>query len=281
MALIAVLAVQSNVYAEETKEDTSKDNSNIHYYNSKVSGNFNVRTWLGSNTVDQFINIKSGGQGTSTFVNSKQSITFLEMESQYWFGFLTQNQLFTLGPLFGIGFDFSYGRNSFSNVSLGNSEQPLTADIVTYLLDISFLKFALVHNEKMTKYLALSGHYMSYSNSLSGSSPLNGLGVGLDAQYDFNDSLNTYFKLNYIPSASSIRLNTAWGSEGELGMKWFISPKVAVNVSYKAVYYNGLFNGTANLPVQGGASNQTNPVPFTINLVDLMHGLSLGASYYF
>ena len=273
MALVAVFINQSNVYAEDLAE--------IKYYNSKVSGSFSIKTWLGTNSVDQFISLKSGGQTNNSFVNSKQSVTFLELESQYWFGFLTQNQLFSLGPLFGIGFDFAYGKNSFSNVSLGTSDQPLTADIITYLLDLSFIRLALLHDDKMSRYLALTGHYMSYSNSLSGSSPLNGLGVGIDTQYAFDDNFDLYFKLNYIPSASSTRLNTAWGSEADLGMKWFVSPKAAVNISYKALYFNGLYNGTANVPTAGSATQQTTAVPFTINLNDIMHGLSIGASYYF
>lgn len=278
MALVALVLTQSNVYAEETQQQTTEEaQPSIKYYNSKVSGTFNVKTWLGSNSVDQFIKIGSGGQNSS-FVNSKQSITMLELESQYWFGFITQNQLFNLGPLFGIGFDFAYGKNSFSNVSLGN-DQPVTADIITYLLDVSFIKLALLHDEKMNKYLSLTGHYMSYSNSLSGSSPLNGLGIGIDSQYDFNDNMDAYFKLNYIPSASSLRLNTAWGSEGELGMKWFISPKAAINVSYKALYYSGVYSSVANIPTGNG--NETTPTPFTINLNDILHGLSIGANYHF
>lgn len=278
MALFALLLTQSNVYAEESQQKPTEEvQSSIRYYNSKVSGSFNVKTWLGSNSVDQFIQLGPGIQNAS-FVNSKQSVTMLELESQYWFGFITQNQLFNLGPLFGIGFDFAYGKNSFSNVSLG-SDQPLTADIITYLMDISFIKLALIHDEKMDKYLSLTGHYMSYSNSLSGSSPLNGLGIGIDSQYNFDDNMDLYFKLNYIPSASSTRLNTAWGSEGELGMKWFISPKAAINVSYKALYYNGIYNGVANVPT--GTGNATTPTAFSINVHDILHGLSIGANYHF
>lgn len=269
MALSAVILCQNIAYADE-------DLASVRFYNSRVAGNINVRTWMASNSVDQLITLTSNN--STNFINSKQSMTMLGLESNYWFGFISQNQLWTLGPLFGIGFDFAYGKNSFSNVSLA-SEQAVTADIVTYFLDISFIKLALLHDEKMTKYLSLTGHYMSYSNSLSGSSPLNGLGVGIDSQYNFNDTADVYFKLNYIPSASSIRLNTAWGGEGELGMKWYLSPKSAINISYKALYYSGLYTGQANVPTGNG--QQTTPVNFNINLSDILHGLNLGASYYF
>jgi hypothetical protein len=275
LALFAVIINQNQAFADE-------DLASVRFYNSKVSGNLNVKTWLGSNSVDQFITLNTAGNNKS-FINSKQSMTMLGLESNYWFGFITQNQLWTLGPLFGVGFDFAYGKNSFNNVSLA-SEQAVTADILTYLLDISFIRLALLHDDKMNKYLALTGHYISYSNSLSGSSPLNGLGVGIDSQYNFDDTADLYFKFNYIPSASSTRLNTAWGAESELGMKWFLSPKAAINVSYKALYFNGLVAGQANVPTGTTGTNgqqQTTPVSFNINLTDILHGLNLGASYYF
>lgn len=277
MALCAVIISQNAVFAEDVENNVESENSSLRYYNSKVSGSFNVKSWITSNSVDQFITLDTTGNNKS-FINSKQSMTMLGLESNYWFGFITQNQLWTMGPQFGIGFDFAYGKSSFNNVSL-STEQPLTADIITYLLDISFIKLALLHDEKMTKYLALTGHYISYSNSLSGSSPLNGLGVGIDSQYNFSDMGDLHFKLNYIPSAASTRLNTAWGAESELGLKWFLSPKAAINVSYKALYFNGMYYGTANLPTGNG--QQTTPISFNINLHDILHGLNLGASFYF
>lgn len=277
MALCAVIVNQNAVFANDFENNADEEKEPLKYYNSKVSGNFNVKTWMTSNSVDQFITLNTEGNNKS-FINSKQSMTMLGLESNYWFGFITQNQLWTIGPQFGVGFDFAYGKNSFNNVSLV-SEQAVTADIITYFLDISFIKLALLHDEKMTKYLALTGHYVSYSNSLSGSSPLNGLGVGIDSKYNFSDMADLYFKLNYIPSAASTRLNTAWGADSELGMKWFLSPKAAINVSYKALYFNGLYNGTANVPT--GTGQQTTPISFNINLHDILHGLNLGASFYF
>ncbi|MFN8577917.1 MAG: hypothetical protein U0354_13785 [Candidatus Sericytochromatia bacterium] len=280
MALCAVIITSNNAFADEDNNENNQ--APLRSYNTNVSGNFNVKTWLTSNSVDQFITLNTAGNNKS-FINSKQAMTMIGLESNYWFGFITQNQLWTLGPQFGVGFDFAYGKNSFSNVSV-SSDQPVTADLITYLLDISFVKLALLHDEKMSKYIALTGHYISYSNSLSGSSPLNGLGVGIDSQYNFDDIADLNFKLNYIPSASSIRLPNAWGAQSELGLKWFLSPRAAVNVSYKAIYFNGTTSGQANVPTGTTGANgqqQTTPVSFNINLSDILHGLNIGASYYF
>ncbi len=267
IAIITTLLISSNAYSEEVS---------VKQYNTRLGGNFNVKTWLGTNSVDQFITI-TGSNAGSSFINSKQSMTMVEVDSNYWFGFITQNQLSAFGPLFGIGLDFAYGKNSFDNLSLASS-QGLTADIVTYMIDLSFLKLALLSDEKLSKYIALSGHYISYSNTLSGSSPLNGLGIGFDSQYSFADTADVSFKLNYVPSASSLRLSNAWGATGELGLKWFVSPKAAINVSYKASYFTGRAAGQTTAQ---DASGKATPVSFAINLQDILHGLNIGGSYYF
>jgi hypothetical protein len=275
IALLAALLTTSNVYAEETKSDESPDStkSPVRQYNSYVSGNFTVRTWLGNNSVDQFITILNNNQ--TGFINSKQSLNLIELDSNYWFGFITQNQLYNWGPLFGIGVNFTYGNNSFTNLQ---ATQGITADLVTYMLDFDFAKIAVLHDDKLTKYLALSGHYTSFSNSMSGSNPMNGLGVGVDAQYSIYDFIDLYFKLNYIPNASSTRLNSAWGANSELGFKWFISPKAAFNVGYKGIYYTGRVEGQTT-----GTDEAGKPVSVNVNLriVDIFHGLTLGGSYYF
>lgn len=273
MALATTLLISPVAYSAE---DSAQEAAPIKQYNSKIGGNFNVRTWLGSNSVDQFITL-TGGTNSDGFINSKQSMTMLEIESNYWFGYVTQSQLSTLGPLFGIGVDFSYGKNSFTNISLA-SDQGLTADIVTYLLDLAFVKFALVSDSKLSRYVSLSGHYTSYSNSLSGSSPLNGLGVGLEAQYNFADTVDTYFKLNYIPSANSIRLSSVWGANSELGLRWYLSPRAAINVSYKALYYNGKASGQTQ--AQNAAGTATN-INYNINIQDFLYGINMGGSYFF
>lgn len=262
----------SNVYAEETNTDDSSK-STVREYNSRVSGNFTIRTWIGNNSVDQFIKIVNNNQ--DGFINSKQTLNMIELNSNYWFGFITQNQLYSWGPLFGIGVNFAYGNNSFTNLQ---ATQGITADLVTYFLDFDFAKLALFHDDKMTKYLAISGHYSSFSNSMSGSNPMNGLGIGIDSQYSFVGLADLFFKLNYIPNASSTRLNSAWGANSELGFKWFISPKAAINVGYQAIYYTGKVEGqTTGTDVTG------KQVPINVNLriEDIFHGLTLGGSYYF
>jgi hypothetical protein len=232
-----------------------------------------MRTWLGNDSVDQFITILNNNQ--SGFVNSKQSIALIELDSNYWFGFITQNQLYNWGPLFGIGVNFVYGNNSFTNLQ---ATQGITADLVTYMLDFDFAKLALFHDDKMTRYIALSAHYTSFSNSMSGSNPMNGLGIGIDSQYSIANTVDLFFKLNYIPNASSTRLNTAWGANSIIGFKWFISPKAAINVGYKAIFYTGRVEGQT---VGTDSTGKQVPVNVNLRLDDIFHGLTIGGSYYF
>jgi hypothetical protein len=255
----------TSVKAEET--------NSIKQYNSKVNGTFTLRSWIVNNSVDQFITIvESNNKG---FLNSKQSMTMMEMDSNYWFGFITQNQLYTLGPLFGIGVNFAYGKNSFVNLQ---ATQGITADLVSYMLDFDFVRLAIAHNDTMSKYLAFSAHYSSYSNSLSGSNPLNGLGVGIDSQYNVGDFADLFFKLNYIPNANSARLTSAWGANSELGFKWSFSPKAAINVGYKALFYAGQTTGQTS-----ATDNTGKEVPINVNLQlqDILHGVTIGGSYFF
>jgi hypothetical protein len=113
---------------------------------------------------------------------------------------------------------------------------------------------------------------------MSGSNPMNGLGIGIDSQYNFADFADLYFKLLYIPSANSARLGDAWGANSELGFKWNISPRAAVNIGYKALFYTGKTSGQTTATDSTGKE-----VPINVNLAlqDIFHGVTIGGNYYF
>lgn len=271
-----LLTLAAFVAINLTLSATAEETRIVKNFSSSITGTFSVRTWIGSNSVDQFINILNPEvKDNKGFVNSKQSMTLMELDSNYWFGFITQNQLFTWGPLFGIGVNFAYGKNSFQNLQ---ATQGITADLVTYNLGFSFARIAFLHDDKMSKYLSLSGSYTSYSNSLSGGNPLNGLGFGTEFQYNIADAGDINFKLNYIPVASSGRLTNSWGVNSDLVLKWFISPKVALNLGYKAIYYTGQVAGQTTAQDSEGKA-----VNLNVNLLlhDIFHGALIGTSFYF
>jgi hypothetical protein len=263
LSLSALVLTASSVSAEE---------ETIHY-NSQTSGSFSVRTWMQTNSVDQKITLNK----ETGFVNAKMFVNSLQFTSNYWFGYINQNQLFTLGSIFGVGIDFTYGKNGFYNLNVG-SEQSVNADLISYYIDLSFLKLALLHDERMKNYLAITGNYTTYSNSVSGSINMNGLAVGLDSQFNLGN-LDANLKLNYVPNTNAGRLVNSWGSNGELNFKYFFSPKAAFTFGYKASYYTGIAYSTANVP--SGDQGKTTKTDIKINLEDINNGVVLGATYYF
>ena len=269
---IFIAAVVSN--SAQAEEITFKQ------YNSGLSGNLTIRTWLQNSSVDQKISSQqktaTGFKTQDNFLNSKQSINCLQLSSNYWFGYINQNYLFTMGPIFGIGLDFIYGKNSFTNLSVG-SDQSITADVVSYYMDLSFAKLALFHDQKLERYLALDAHYVSYNNTLSGAINMLGLGVGLDSQWGFGDDADLSFKLNYLPSTNVSRLTNSWGANSEINFKWHVSPRTSINVGYKGLYYTGV----AALSITGQPGQGPEPINVRINLEDISHGLLLGGTYHF
>lgn len=271
--IISSLSALSIFFCNTVKAEEEKK---IEFYKSNISGNLNIKTWFVSNSVDQFINILNPQvQNNTQFLNTKISNIFFNIESNYWFSFITQNQLFVWGPLFGIGFELALGRNSFSNLS---GAQPSTTDITAYLLNFSFAKVALLHDENMKKYLTLNGIYSSYNNFGSGSNPFNGLGIGIDSQYDLNDLIGLFFKFNYIPNAPSGRFTNVFGLNSELGLKFFISPRVAINTGYKAFYYSANTIGQTTGQSSTGENIQ---LDVSLKVEDIMHGAFIGTNFYF
>jgi len=284
--LIFLFTVSSLSYAEEENinENSSEDKK----------GDFFIRFWNLNNNIDTYI---TGDLGST--VNMQQSMGAFEIGSDYWFGFITQEQLYRLGPFFGIGFSLTYGRLLVIDPDLiaeGGLEHS------SYWLNFDFLKIPVLKNADMKNYLALTGNYISYNNNAipflgsSTSHPFSGLGVGLEGQYNVFDIATIFGKTIYIPFANTYPFPSAYGTNSELGLKWFISPKTALSVSYKLNYYaantdmqatlNQVVNptDTATSPSPAPSSQpQTQPVTknLHIDIRDLVHGLVIGGVYYF
>lgn len=254
----------------------AEEEKKIELYRTNISGNLIIKNWFVSNSIDQFINILNPKvENNKQFLNTKISNIFFNIESNYWFSFITQNQLFVWGPLFGIGFELALGRNSFSNSS---GEQPPTANITAYLLNFSFVKIALLHDDNMKKYLTLNGIYSSYNNFGSGSNPFDGLGIGIDSQYEINNLISLFFKINYIPNASSGKFLNVLGLNSELSLRFLISPRVSINTGYKAFYYSANAIGKTTGQNTKGENLQ---LDVSLKVEDIMHGAFIGTNFYF
>jgi hypothetical protein len=254
----------------------AEEEKKIELYRTNISGNLIIKNWFVSNSIDQFINILNPKvENNKQFLNTKISNIFFNIESNYWFSFITQNQLFVWGPLFGIGFELALGRNSFSNSS---GEQPPTANITAYLLNFSFVKIALLHDDNMKKYLTLNGIYSSYNNFGSGSNPFDGLGIGIDSQYEINNLISLFFKINYIPNAPSGKFLNVLGLNSELSLRFLISPRVSINTGYKAFYYSANAIGKTTGQNTKGENLQ---LDVSLKVEDIMHGAFIGTNFYF
>jgi len=254
----------------------AEEEKKIELYRTNISGNLIIKNWFVSNSIDQFINILNPKvENNKQFLNTKISNIFFNIESNYWFSFITQNQLFVWGPLFGIGFELALGRNSFSNSS---GEQPPTANITAYLLNFSFVKITLLHDDNMKKYLTLNGIYSSYNNFGSGSNPFEGLGIGIDSQYEINNLISLFFKINYIPNAPSGKFLNVLGLNSELSLRFLISPRVSINTGYKAFYYSANAIGKTTGQNTKGENLQ---LDVSLKVEDIMHGAFIGTNFYF
>lgn len=252
----------------------------IKIYNNNLSGNVSIKTWLSNDTFTQVVKKKS--DNTSQKGVQKTSAQYLEINSNYWFGLVSQNNLYNLGPLFGIGLDFLYSSASFDNVDFPNSAQnnaaPFSGNATSYFMDFSFARLALLHDEKMSKYISLSGHYTNYSNYVLGSTSLSGLAIGIESQYNLFDLTDLYLKANYIPSTQAGLLKNSFGFNLDTGFKWYISPKASIDISYKGFYYAG----SADLQLKGtDAQGKATPVDVNISIEDFNHGVVFGGTYYF
>ncbi len=270
---MAINLLTLNSYADEIK----------FYYNT--SGNISVKNWISNDTVTQFAVQKLSAEEQLTAKPQSQttigktSTHYLELNSNYWFGLVSQNNLFNLGPLFGIGFDFLFSSTSFSNSSIPQSSQEFLLNANSYFMDISFIKLALLHDEKMSKYISLSGHYTNFSNyALSKLSTLDGLALGVEGKYNLFDVADLHLNANYIPVITNANLNKSFGINADTGIKWNISPKASIDVGYKALYYAGSADVEVNAKDTAGKDVV---IKGNLTLSDLIHGLTFGGTYYF
>lgn len=260
---------------------TDSKAEDVKIYNNDLSGNISIKTWLSNDTFTQVI--KEKGSSDSQTAIQKTSAQYLEVNSNYWFGVVSQNNLYNLGPLFGIGLDFLYSSASLNNISFTNSTEKTPTingnSYSSYFMDFSFARLALFHDEKMSKFLSLSGHYTNYNNYVLGSISLSGLAIGIESQYNLFDLTDLYLKANYIPSTQAGKLENSFGLNLDTGFKWYISPKASIDISYKGFYYTGSADiQSKETDAQG---KKVTPINSNIAINDFNQGVVFGGTYYF
>lgn len=246
-----------------------------------ITGNFSIRYWLGNNSFDQIIT-----GDINNLINIKSTNNIIELHSDYWFGLIFQQQLYKLGPFFGMGFSFSYSQNNNSILVDGKTS---SESVQIYILDFDFIKLALFHDEELKKLLMIYGNFISYYNgyhSVVGENyvgsrvigAISGPGIGVSVRYDLWETGDLYFKINYLPFLDfPIPFSDGWGANTELGIKCFINSNVSFNVGYKFSYYFSELSRQGQIKQNDQVSN----VSFKINFQDFLHGLSLGTTIYF
>lgn len=247
---------------------TEVPETRLDFGNQQYRGQLTLRYWYANNSIDQtFI----GAGLEDTFANTKTSLGMLSLSTDHWFGILTPQGLGFLGAVFGLGLSVDYADQLVQDVRL-----------MTYLMDFSFARFTLWHDEEWRNSVTLSGHYVSYFNTvydsllLTTAAPFFGVGVGLESRHPIADIGEASFKLVYVPSSRSPNpLPDGFGLLSEINTRWFINPQLAFNAGYRFNYFTAAGETAAQNSQTGEA--------LTINrtLQDMLHGLNLGFTAYF
>ncbi|HEY9844204.1 MAG: hypothetical protein ACAI44_19335 [Candidatus Sericytochromatia bacterium] len=239
----------------------------IDFANHGYRGQLTLRYWYGNNSIDQWFK----GEGIDTFANTKLSMGLLNLQSDHWFGILTPEGLGFLGSVFGLGLSLDYADTLVQNVRL-----------MTYMMDFSFAKLAILHDPEFKNSLTLSAHYISYFNSiydnllLTQSAPFFGVGIGVEARHSIFDIGEASYKLTYVPSSRSpTPLPDGLGLLGEINTRWFINSNLAFNAGYRFNFFTA--NGSTS------AQNTQTGQNLTLNrtLQDMFHGVNIGLTTYF
>ncbi len=230
-------------------------------------GQFTLRYWYGSNSVDQWLQ----GSGIDSFSNTKVSSGILSLGTDYWFGILTPEGLGFLGTNFGIAINLDYADQLIQNVRL-----------MTYMMDFQFARVALLRSDDWKQSLVLSAHYFSYFNTiydnllLTQAAPFSGAGVGLEGKTPIFDTGEASFKLVYLPIARTpTPLPDGLGLLSEINTRWFINQNLAFNVGYRFNFFHTAGAG------QAVSSSTGQTIDLQRTLQDMFHGVSIGFTNYF
>lgn len=268
-ALIAALLIGTSlggtVQAQETQEPPTS--AQVDFGNRNYRGQFTMRYWYGNNSIDQWFK----GDSIDTFANTKLSLGMLNISTDHWFGILTPEGLGFLGSVFGLGLSLDYADALVQNVRL-----------MTYMMDFQFAKVAVWHDPEWKSSITLSGHYVSYFNTiydnllLTQAAPFFGAGVGAEARHPLFDIGEATYKLVYVPSSRSPNpLPDGLGLLGEVNTRWFINPQVAFNAGYRFNF----FTAAGSTSAQNSQTGES--LTLQRNLVDMFHGVNLGFTTYF
>lgn len=232
-------------------------------------GQFTLRYWYANNSIDQLFTGES--LGDDIFANTKLSFGMLNLNTDYWFGILTPEGLGFLGTVFGLGLNLDYSDQLVQNTRL-----------MTYLMDFEFAKIALWHDESFKNTFILSGHYVSYFNTvydnllLTSASPFFGVGVGIEGKHPIGDIGQVSYKLTYVPSSRTPSpLPDGLGLLSEVNTQWFINRSLAFNLGYRFNFYHTEGESSA----VSAATQET--IQINRKLQDMFHGVNLGFTHYF
>lgn len=261
----SLLLLAAGTGAVTAKPETPE--ARVDFGNHSYRGQLTLRYWYGNNSIDQWFK----GEGIDTFSNTKLSLGLLNLQSEHWFGILTPEGLGFLGSAFGLGLSLDYADSLVQNVRL-----------MTYMMDFSFAKLAILHDAEYKNSLTLSGHYISYFNSiydnllLTQSAPFFGVGIGLEGKHSIFDVGEATYKLTYVPSSRSpTPLPDGYGLLAEINTRWFINSNLAFNAGYRFNF----FTAAGSTSAQNTQTGQN--ITLNRTLQDMFHGVNIGFTAYF